>query len=193
MQNAEVSNVNDFRVVSFHNSEEFDFTPDLGCMYDGRPINGKSGAPGVQAGETVSLPYHVGNRLAINLAKRVFNTSPSATVDPKGIPTGVPIWNEDLLKQKAEKYITDLYTEEKPVAQNQTDILMAKVEEYRGMVETLLNKDKPQNAPVSEEGEKVIDGNKTFQDKQEVIVELEKRNITHDKRKNKAELEKLLV
>lgn len=184
------SNPNDLKVVSFHNAETFDFTSDLGCMYDGRPINGVSGAPGIQAGETLVLPYHVGHRLAINLAKRVFNTSQSARVDEKGVPTGVPIWNESKLQEQADKYIKELYTEEKPLAQSQTDLLMQKVEEYKAMVEKLLPKqEETTQAPVVT-AQPVV---QSFQDKQEVITELEKREIKHDKRKSKAELEKLLV
>lgn len=199
MQNANV--LNDTKVVSFHNSTSFDFTPDLGCMYDGRAINGKNGAPGIQAGETATLPYHVGYRLSINLAKRVLNTSPAATVDKAGIPTGEPIWSEARLNELAATYIKDLYTEEKPVQQSETDKLMAKVEEYKKMVDALLLKNEP-TAPVpTVEPNEKVEGSvepikveaQTFQDKQEVIAELEKRQIVHDKRKTKADLEKLLV
>src|SRR4051812_21752532 len=100
----EVSNPNDLKVVSFHNATAFDFTSDLGCMFDGRPVNGKSGAPGIQAGETIVLPYHVGQRLAVNLAKRVLNPSP-ASVSDTGVPTGTPIWNPDTLMELAKSYI----------------------------------------------------------------------------------------
>ena len=124
MQNATVSNPNDFKVVSFHNSELFGFTSEMGCMYDGRPINGKSGI-GIAAGETVILPYHVGHLLARNLAKRVLNTSEAATVDPKGIPTGVPIWSQQKLEELSNSFLKELYAEEKPLAQSQTELLMA--------------------------------------------------------------------
>lgn len=203
MSNSQVSNPNDFKVVSFHNSTEFGFTPEMGCMYDGRGINGKNGSPGIDPGETIVLPYHIGHRLAINLAKRVFNTSPAATVDPKGIPTGVPIWDEAKLQELANTYLTDLYTENKAIAQSETDLLMAKVEEYKKMVDTLIGKVGTQENLKSEPGA-AKDVSATvlpvqplqslvFADKQEVLAELEKRGIKHDKRKNKAELEKLLV
>ena len=39
-----VSNPNDFKVVEFINSTDFNFTPEMGCMYDGRPIFGISGS-----------------------------------------------------------------------------------------------------------------------------------------------------
>lgn len=196
--NEQVQNPNDYKVVSFHNSTVFGFTSDMGCMYDGRAINGKNGLPGIEAGETIILPYHIGNRLAVNLAKRVLNTSPAATVDKAGIPTGEPIWSESRLQELAKSYITELYSEEKPLAQSETDKLMAKVEEYKALVDKLLadkGADLPGEGKTAEEvkQETTTDGSKVFQDKQEVIAELEKRGIAHDKRKNKAELEKLLV
>lgn len=196
----QVLNPNDYKVVSFHNSTDFGFTSEMGCMYDGRAINSPTGAPGIQAGEKVTLPYHIGQRLATNLAKRVLNTSPAATVDKAGVPTGEPIWSEARLQQLASSYITDLYAEAKPIAQSETDRLMAKVEEYKKMVDTFLAQGKPAEVAVVEPVVK-IEGiveppkieNKVYLDKQEVIAELEKRTIVHDKRKSKAELEKLLV
>ncbi len=197
MNNA--TNPNDFKVVSFHNPTTFGFTPEIGCMYDGRAINGPSGAPGIEPGATITLPYHIGNRLAINLAKRVLNTSPAATVDKAGIPTGDPIWSEARLNELAASYLTDLYSEEKPVQQSETDKLMAKVEEYKKMVDTLLAKSEPTQATPTIEPEIKVEGEpvkvepKVYLDKQEVIAELEKRQVPHDKRKTKADLEKLLV
>ena len=203
MLNAVQSNPNDFKVVSFHNSGSFNFTPDMGCMYDGRAINGKSGNPGIEAGETMILPYHVGHLLAQNLAKRVLNTSPAATVDPAGIPTGVPVWSPEKLKDLSDSFIKELYSEEKAAQQSETDKLMAKVEEYRKLVEEKLglNPDEPKVEEVVKGEPKVIgelDATetkeiKTFQDKQEVIEELEKRGIKFDRRANKVSLEKLLA
>ena len=201
MDNPKVSNPNDFKVVSFHNSESFNFTPEMGCMYDGRAINGQkallgeTGVAGIAAGETMILPYHIAHQLAKNLAKRVFNTSAPAQVSDTGIPTGVAVWNETLLEEKKNSYLKEQYTEAKPVAQTQTDILMAKVEEYRKLTESLVAKLTPQVEEIktpTETTEKV-ESQKVFQDKQEVIAELEKRGIAHDKRKNKADLEKLLA
>lgn len=198
MNNPVVSNPNDFKVVSFHNSENFGFTPEMGCMYDSRPINGKSGQPGIAAGETMVLPYHVGHLLARNLAKRVLNTSEGAK-DTPGVPTGVPIWSNEKLIGLANSYITDLYSEEKPVGQSEVDKLMAKVEEYKKLVESKLG---PLDAPKVDDSVKVDQAEKagqpeakvmTFQDKQEVIAELEKRQIKFDRRASKATLEKLLA
>jgi hypothetical protein len=197
MQNAQVSNPNDFKVVSFHNSELFGFTSEMGCMYDGRPINGKSGM-GIEAGETLILPYHVGHLLSRNLAKRVLNTSEAATVDQKGVPTGVPIWSQQRLDELANSFIKELYAEEKPAGMSETDKLMAKVEEYRKLVEEKLGSLTPKVEVKSTEGAQTVvmpplNNVLNFQDKQEVITELEKRGIKHDKRSKKVDLEKLLA
>lgn len=194
MNNAQASNPNDIKVVSFHNTEDFRFTPDMGCMYDGRPINGTTGTPGIEAGETLQLPYHVGKLLAKNLAKRVLNTSP-ASVDVKGVPTGKPIWSAEELNLKADSYIKELYMEAKPIAMSETDKLMAKVEEYKKLVEDKLGTlDKGVEKPVESTKEVAQpETPKVFQDKAEVLAELEKRGIKHDKRSNKVTLEKLLT
>lgn len=204
-----ISNPNDYKVVTFTNKENFAFTPELGCMYDSRPIFGKSGAS-VEPGESVVLPYHVGNLLARNLSKQAMVRQ--APADPKGIPTGVPIWNEDSLKARQASYIQEMYQEEKPTQMTETDRLMAKVEEYKALVEKLIpqsESDKLKDAPETDqtekgEGENGPTGDQTpqapgntgpavYTDKADVIAELEKRKIQHDKRKSKAELEKLLV
>jgi len=201
MQNAKVSNPKDYSVVSFHNATEFGFTPEMGCMYDGRPINGAKGSPGIDAGESIILPYHIGNQLAVNLAKRVLNTSPAATVDAQGIPTGVPIWSKERLEEEKKKFLTELYSEAKPTGMSDTDRLMAKVEEYKKLVEEKLG-GLPQGVVTQKDVIATVEdkikpqdtlGHKVFLDKQEVIAELEKRGIKHDKRSNKATLEQLLA
>lgn len=188
------SNPNDFKVVSFHNNTDFNFTAEMGCMYDSRPINGKSGL-GIEAGEVMILPYHIGNQLAINLAKIVLLKS-QTSVDNEKIPTGVPLWSETSLEQVKNKFLTDQYSESKPTAVSETDKLMAKVEEYRKMVESLISsKEVTENGNFDTEvkNESISDVSKVFLDKQEVIAELEKRGIKHDKRLSKDILEKLIV
>lgn len=195
------TNPNDYKVVTFTNKTDFAFTPELGCMYDSRPIFGKSGTS-VEPGEEVVLPYHVGNLIAKNLAKASMNRA--APADAKGIPTGVSLWSEESLKIRQASYITEMYSENKPAAMSETDKLMAKVEEYKQMVEKLIpaaEMNRANGAPVSTEGNNPVvppantteSGPKVYQDKQDVIAELEKRQIAHDKRKSKEDLEKLLV
>jgi hypothetical protein len=192
------TNPNDYKVVTFTNKTDFAFTPELGCMYDSRPIFGKSGAS-IEPGESVVLPYHVGNLLAKNLAKQAMVRG--AKADAAGIPTGQPIWSEESLKAHQASYIENMYEEEKATTMSETDKLMAKVEEYKAMVEKLIPAtEQPKATPpvVTQEGDTPVVPNpetKTavYQDKADVIAELEKRQIPHDKRKSKDELEKLLV
>lgn len=197
LNNAPVSNPNDFKVVSFHNSTDFGFTPEMGCMYDGRAINGKNGSPGIDAGETLVLPYHIGHQLALNLAKiAIVKTAPS--VDPAGIPTGVPLWDKTRLEGLKNSYLKDLYSEEKPVAMSQTDLLMQKVEEYKKIVDTLIADKKSIVEPGVTTSDLTVESTQVvsptvFQDKQEVIAELTKRGVKFDARQNKANLEKLLA
>lgn len=197
VNNPIVNNPNDTKVVSFHNSTSFGFTPEMGCMYDGRAINGNNGAPGIEAGQTIMLPYHIGHRLATNLAKRIFNTSQAASVDPTGIPTGVAIWNPEKLDELKNTFLKDLYSEEKPAMESETDKLMAKVEEYRKMTIDLEKRLAPKiESSVKTEVEtstEKAESTLIFNDKQEVLSELEKRGIKHDKRQSKSSLEKLLV
>lgn len=218
LNQAPVSNPNDFKVVKFHNSTDFDFTPEMGCMYDGRPIFGISGDTGIKAGETIVLPYHIGHRLATNLAKMV-QVRKAPIKDEPNNPVGRPLWSDAELENLKSSFIGDLYTEAKPIGQTETERLMAKVEEYRALTEELLRKNAapvPQSvaaqpeaaAPVAAPVEEAPASPEpvaaapaaaeptapaVFKDKQEVLAELEKRGIKHDKRKSKADLEKLLA
>lgn len=189
----QVSNPNDYKVVAFHNSTDFRFTPDMGCMFDGRPINGITGEPGIDAGETMTVPYHIGHQLALNLAK-IAITKSSPLIDAAGIPTGVPLWDDQRLLSLKNSYLKELYVEEKAKTLSETDKLMAKVEEYKKMVEDLVvskKEDAPAEAvvPVVQ----ASTGPMTFADKSDVLSELTKRGIKFDARKSKAELEKLIV
>lgn len=181
------TNANDLKVVKFTNPTDFTFTPAMGCMYDGRPILGMTGAPGINAGESMTLPYHVGQRLATNLAK-IVKLRQAPLVDPAGIPTGVPLWNAEDLETVKNSYLTELYTESKPIAMSETDKLMEKVEEYRKMVENLMA-----NTPTAQVTQVTDSSNGIYQDKADVIAELTKREIKFDARKSKAYLEKLIV
>lgn len=199
----QATNPNDYKVVTFTNKTDFAFTPALGCMYDSRPIFGKSGES-IDIDEVVQLPYHVGYLLAKNLAKAAMNAAAPAK-DEKGIPTGVPLWDEDALEAKQASYITVMYSEDKPTQMSETDKLMAKVEEYKALVDKVLpesEREKLNDTPTEEvkkedevatETEPKTTEPATYSDKADVIAELEKRNIKFDARKSKAVLEKLLA
>ena len=181
--NPQVSNPNDYKVVDFTNKCNFVFTPEMGCMFNGSPIFGISGVGGINVGESLKLPYHVAQQLAINLAK-VSMTRGAPVLDATGVPTGVPLWNSDKLELFKNSFLTDLYTEIRPVAQTETERLMQMVKDLNKVVEGLTgNKTSPEAVTTSE---------KVFSDKQDVIAELEKLEVKHDKRKSKEELMKLL-
>lgn len=171
----------DFKVVTFKNISDFEFTPVLGAMFNSRPIFGKTKAGCIAVGEELIFPYHIGRRLAVNLAKQMLTRKIPAPEYGKGDPAqqgSSSSFGDEQINALVAKIFIGEYQEEKPVKETETDILMRKFEELNRQVEEL-------------KGEKVSsDG---FKDKQEVIAELEKRGIQHDKRKNKAELEKLLA
>lgn len=177
-----ISNANDFKVVEFYNSTDFDFTPELGAMYDGRPLF-------VGSGEKRQFPYHVGYRLAVNLAKYVLIKGAPTANDNN--PVGTPIWSDDKLEAMTRTFMTELYTESKPITVSETDRLMQRVAELEKLFKDgkgVESKPEPKLEVKSE-----IKTDKAYQDKAEVIAALEARGIAHDKRKKKEELEKLLA
>lgn len=198
MQEGIKNDPKDAQVVSFRNGTDFGFTPEMGCMFDGRAINGNQGGPGINAGESMIIPYHVAHRLATNLAK-IVKLRRAPTTDEQNDqknPVGKPLWSDEDLEATKQSFLTEMYTEAKPVAQTETDRLMAKVEEYRLMVEKLIPP-KPAEAAVASEtapvAQEVSNAPQVFADKQDVIAELEKRGLKFDRRSSKENLEKLLV
>lgn len=177
------TNQNEYKVVTFFNKTDFDFTPELGAMYDSRPVFGISGDPCIKAGESVTLPYNVGKLLAQNLAKAMMVKN-APQLDASGIPTGVPIWDEPKLIELQNSFLTDVYSQDKPKAMSETDRLFARIEELAKLVEG-------KEPVVTEDAEP--SPTSTFADKAEVIAELKKREIPYDARKSKSELEKLIV
>ncbi len=188
---------NAFKVVSFTNKTDFTFTPEMGCMYDGRPISGITGAPGINGGESMTLPYYVGHRLATNLAK-IVKLRRAPIQDEANNPVGKPLWSDEDLENLKNSFLTELYSEQRPVMMTETDRLMAQVEEYKKMVEQILPRKIEESpivqetvAPVVPEASKV-ETEQVFADKQDVITELEKRGVKVDRRMTKEKLEKLL-
>ena len=195
MENTAEQNIaNDYKVVSFHNAESFDFTHEMGCMYDGRPVTGSEGVLGLGGGETKMLPFHVGFRIARNLAKQTLmrKSGDRKQLDTQGHPIVAAIWDDAALENLARSYITEMYSEDKPVAKTQTDVLFERIQALESLIkgqdakkeEVLVAKE---SIPAPEE---VV---LTFQDKQQVLLELEKRGIPHDKRASQAKLEELLT
>lgn len=206
---AQQNTANDYKVVSFRNPQSFDFTPEMGCMYDGRPINGSSGRPGMAAGETKMLPYHVGWRIAANLAKQVLllkaSNKPELDAQGNAMPTKA-IWDETALNTLKASFIEEMYSESAPAQQTETDRLFERIAALEAMVKGPAPEAAPEvatdeateglQAPKDEATASIPpaseDPSKTFKDKQEVLAELVKRGIKHDKRASKEALEKLL-
>lgn len=217
MANPPVYNPNDYKVVEFRNGTDFAFTPEMGAMFDGRPIFGITGAPEINPGESLTLPYHVGNLLATNLAKAVM-VRQAPIDDDSTISRGSlvkPLWSTERLEELKKSFIKELYSEQRPIQESETDRLMRKVEELTRLVQSQmgLNNAQPGPAPVAPAVEAASTGPgqmapvtpntgpgqmapsptaPVYKDKQEVIEALEVRGIKHDKRKSKDDLEKLL-
>lgn len=170
---------NDSKVVKFKNISDFDFTPALGAMFNSRPIFGKAKEGCIAISEELYFPYHIGRRLAINLAKQILIKKIPREEYGKGDPSqSSASFGEEQIKELVAKMFINEYQEEAPVKESETDKLMKKFEELNKQIADL------KSEKVSASG---------YKDKAEVIAELEKRGLTFDKRKSKAELEKLIV
>lgn len=174
-----MENENDVKVVTFKNISDLDFTPALGAMFNSRPIFGKVAAGKIVPGEELLFPYHIGRRLAINLAKLMLVRELPPPDHGKGDPAVVQkAFSDEEIKTLVAKILISEYKEEKPIKESETDILLRRFEELNKTVEAL-------------KGEKIV--SEGFKDKKQVIEELTKKGITFDARKSKAELEKLLA
>lgn len=203
MDNQKKSDPNEFKIVEFFNSTNFDFTPELGAMYDGRPLQ-------VDSGKRKQFPYYVAHRLAANLAKAVLIKGAPLHDPNASNPVGTPLWADEKVKSIEASFLKELYQDEKPIAMTETDRLMQRVEELEKLYQKT-EAERPLDAPrevvktIQElvAPESVVQAPKiapeapttpkTYLDKQEVIAELERRNIKFDRRSNKDNLMKLLV
>lgn len=160
------------KVVRVTNISDFDFTPEMGAMYDGRPFP-------LRQGESNLYPYVIGEHLARHLARQIkLRNAPvrdDKELDGRGKDT--PLWSladENALKATI---MSDAYSEEPGAApKTEADRLVDQA--------NALN----ENA----------DGNKTaggsgYKDKAEVIKELTRRQIPFNARDSKAKLEALLT
>jgi len=210
---AEQNIANDYKVVSFRNAESFDFTHEMGCMYDGRPVTGSEGVLGLRVGETKMLPFHVGFLIARNLAKQALmrKSGDRKQLDAHGHPIVAAIWDDAALENLARSYITEMYSEDRAAPKSETDVLFDRIQ----ALEELINKQSgnkeaaevvpgaPQASVVASSTAEAVTTTpeapkapgevvSSFQDKAQVLAELVKRNIPHNKRESQVELEKLL-
>jgi hypothetical protein len=160
-------NNSDYQIVKFTNITDFDFLPEMGAMYDGRPFF-------VKKGESMLLPLTIGNHLAKHLTQQIFIQRCDVSEKDTTNGVGKPLWVDSEYQAIKEKMLTNAYEEVKESPKSATDVLMDKVRQ--------LNQDT---------GEKFEA--KTYADKAEVIAELNKRGIVFDSRASKINLEKLLV
>lgn len=168
LETATVPNNESYVIVRVTNKTDFDFTPAMGARYAGQPMP-------IPAGKSLLAPKPVANYLARNLARQTFiRNAPirdEKQTDGKG--TDRALWTPEDIERIKVRFISESYEEERVLPKTEAEIMVAKIAE--------LNKQEPETKT---EG---------YQDKQEVIAELEKRQIKHDKRSSKETLEKLLA
>lgn len=162
-------------ICTFKNIADFDFTPELGAMFGGRPYF-------VKQGEEILLPEPAAFRMAVNLAKAILVKAVPAPEYGKGDDRStIGQFNEDNVMKIVDSIIVTTNREEKKPTLTEEDRIAAKIEELNKFKQEIMAE---VNAKLAKEA--------GYKDKAEVITELEKRQITFDRRKSKAELEKLL-
>lgn len=164
------------KVVMFTNITSEDFTHPWG----GEPFF-------VKAGETKPFPFDLGYHLAKHLARKILlKNDKSLTVfnpqDPTG-GTGASIWGEEDEKKLIAQILGQEFTQE--VKADKTEI-----EKIKEQIESL-QKLFPVPQITAQDDEIKSEG--TLLDKVQIITELEKRNITFDRRLSKAKLLDLLT
>lgn len=165
------TNPNEYRIVTFKNIASFDFTPALGAMFDSKDFL-------IKAGETINLPYSVGQRLAINLAKAMIISQAPEQKLGEGNDTQVQsLIKEGDIEKIVDKVLVSEYQEEKAHQMSETEALSARIDELNKKLENVVE------TKISTEG---------YSDKKEVIEALKAKGVTYNPRKSKEELEALL-
>lgn len=197
-----MNNKNEFTVVRVSNISNFDFTGPLGARYGGRDFF-------IPAGKSRLFPLPLGDHLATHLARAILLKDAPVRDDNHEDGRGGeskrndrPIFNEDSIKELKKKLMKEEYEEDHVAAKSEMDIIADKVQD--------LNKFEEENESEESE-EKPVGGNTsldlsqidtserssgdntlTYQDKGEVIAELNKRGISFDARADKDTLQDLL-
>lgn len=164
-------NTNEYRVVTFKNITDKDFTPALGAMFNSKHFF-------IKAGETMNLPYDVGYRLAVNLAKAIIVGAAPAPKYGEGNDTQTSSLIKDGdIESYVNKILISDYQEEKTYQMTAEDKLNARIDELNKKLESAVD------TKISTEG---------YSDKKEVIEALKAKGVTYNPRKSKEELEALL-
>lgn len=171
---------NDHKIVRFTNISYFDFTSEMGAMYGGVPYF-------VPAGKSMLMPMPIGDHLATHLARQIIlQKAPirdEKETDGKG--SDRKLWDENVINGLKAKIVTEQYEEERLAPTSEADRIKQKVED--------LNRNFPPEVKLASDPSKDgPDAPSRFQDKADVIAELNKRGIKFDARGNKAKLEVLL-
>ena len=162
----------DLKVGTVTSLTDFDFTPEMGAMYGGRPFP-------LRKGESLTISLTVAEHLAKHLARQVLlRGAPAPSADGTG--NGRALWTEDSLAKLISTFVRVVGGIDSPKTLTKEEILLdnAKLAAQSGIME---------------EETSLEENASTFKDKKEVIDELTKRGITFDARASKANLEKLLV
>ena len=171
-------------IVTIKNISDFDFTPELGAMFGGRPFF-------VKTGETLQAPEPAGYRLAVNLAKAMLNKKVPVGEAGKGDDrSSLGVYSSDDVLRLVAEIIVDSTREEKKPVLSEADRIAEKIAELNKLKEELLDIKSGLTAP--EPSSSTVKTSSAFNDKAEVIAELEKKGVKFDKRQSKSNLEKLL-
>lgn len=183
------------QVVRFTNVFDFDYTH----AYGGIPYQ-------LRAGETILLPWVIGDHLATHLARQaIIRKAPvrdENDSDGRGGETkrsDRPLWDDEAIKALKEKIIKDAYIEEREAPVSEEEQYKRKFEELNKQYPSMAGNSAP-STPTSSTGSANImpadttanDVNTPYADKSEVLAELTKRGIPHNPRLARAKLEELL-
>lgn len=151
------------------NTADFDFTPEMGAMYGGRPFP-------LRKGESLTTNLTVAEHLSKHLAQQILLRGSDVKKDD-GSGNGRAIWNPENLEKLSLTFVKVIGQFDVPKQMTKEEILLQNTK--------MLNTETPDlaDAPVDA----------GYKDKKEVIAELVKRGITYDARSTKATLEKLLA
>lgn len=174
---SEMRDPNEGKVVMFTNITDQDFSHPWG----GHPYF-------VKAGETVPLPFYLGDHLATHLARKILLATDKGAraYDPKDLTNanglGTPIWNQETENQMKAKILGDTFTQEAMRPKSEHELLREQVEQLKKLFE---ERQLSNVAPPTS-----LDG---YKDKGEVIAELKKLGQPVDARKSKDKLEEQLA
>lgn len=164
--------LDELKICTIKNIADFDFTPELGAMFGGRPFF-------VKAGEELTAPEPAAYRLAVNLAKAILNKRiPMPELGKGDDRSSLGVYGDEQIEALVAQIMVSSFQEEKQPTLSEADRIAAKVEELMKFKTQMEEKESAKS---------------DFNDKAEVIAELEKREVKFDRRKSKAELEKLLT